>query len=139
MTKKRLPKGTIAKKRRVLQKGAPYPRIVRKRDPITSHLAAARYILGPGSTRAKQVLYLVAQFPEHTNGEYAKLMQRAWPKLPWMTCCNTPHKRLSDLCKKRLIQVVSMRACAETTYDARTWELTSLGINEMRSIRKEEL
>jgi len=123
----------------VIQKGAHYPPIARKRDPITSRLAAARFILTKGPTRQRQVLYLVAQFPEHTNGEYARLMVREFPHLPLKTCCETPHKRLSDLCKLKLIRVVSMRECAETTYDARTWELTPLGIHEMRSVRREEL
>lgn len=117
------------------------PPIARKRnpDPLTSQLAEARFTLTKRATRQRQVLYLVAQHPDQTNGEYARLMLEEFPFLPIKTCCESPHKRLSDLHEKGLIYVTGERKCTDTGYEARTWALTRKGVYEMRSIRKEEL
>ena len=87
----------------------------------------------------KQVLYLVAKYPERTNGEYATLMAKEFPDLPPKTTSETPHKRLSDLHARDLIWVTGKRKCSETGYYASTWELTKAGVREMRAVRPKEL
>jgi hypothetical protein len=115
------------------------PPIARNTDPETSHRAEYQYTLTNRAIRQRQVLYLVSEYPERTNGEYARLMLKVFKHLPIKTCCESPHKRLSDLKEKGLIWVTGERKCRDSGYECSTWALTKKGRREMRTVHIEDL
>ena len=106
------------------------PPISRRNDPDTSKAAEARQNLGPRARRPKQILSLVRRHPRRTSGEYARIFVRENPGEPIKVAAETPHKRISDLDKKGLVETCGKRECTDSGYVCYIWQATAAGIAE---------
>ena len=104
--------------------------IARATDPQTSHAAAERHTLSKRAERQRQVLDLVCRFPNRTSGELSRLMAKLYSHLPIRTAVESPHKRLSDLEDKGLVEKGASRKCTDSGYEAVTWHATAAGVVE---------
>ena len=93
----------------------------RNADPGTSHAAALQHAITRLSTRRRQVLTLVCQYPGRTHGELSRLMYAAHPELPFAACAESPHKRLPELESMTFVWRGPARRCRDSGYLAATW------------------
>lgn len=105
--------------------------ISRNTDPDTSKRADTKYSLGRRAVRQWQVLNLVFNYPNHTCGEYARLFVLRHPEMPICAAAETPHKRMSDLHKKGLVERRPPRKCRDSGELAHVWRITDAGIREL--------
>jgi len=97
-------------------------RLSRNTDPETSHLAEE--VLkrsGRQAERLKMVFALVKKNPGRTSSELGYLMAQAHPDLPALTCYDSPHKRLPDLEKLKLVRKGDTKTCPVTKRTCLTW------------------
>ena len=103
----------------------------RKNDPVTSHKSEAAISLGPRAVRSRQVLELVAKYPNCTTGELARFMHHDHPELPIASAVESPHKRVSDLEAIGLVDRGGIRKCSDTGRERLTWSITRKGEREL--------
>jgi len=107
------------------------PPISRRHDPDTSKDAEDKQNLGPRAVRQREVLGLVGRNPRKTAGELARIYVHENPRISIKVAAETPHKRISDLMHKGLVERAGKRECHDSGYDAYVYVLTDAGKREL--------
>ena len=95
------------------------PPIARKRDPVTSKMAAIAHSEGGRELDKKMMLKTIAKNPGHTAKEYSVILKAAG--VDWLKAAQCTTKRISDLKADGAVIIGRQRKCEKTGKRAQTY------------------